>query len=57
MVLHAITHLIATISSLPGYAVLLDRFMRMLVVVIGLLPAAVCQILIFQCSAVALFER
>lgn len=45
MVLHAITLLTATISSLLGYAVLLDRFMPMLIVVMGLLPAAFCQIL------------
>ena len=53
MVLRAITFTTATMSSLLGNAVLLDLFVPMLVVVMGLLPAAVCRLLIFQCSVVA----
>ena len=54
MVLRAITLITATISSLLCYAVLLDLFMPMLVVVMGLLPAAVCRLfnLSMQCGSV-----
>ena len=54
MVLRAITLIIATTSSLLGYAVLLDLFVPMLVVVMGLLPAAACRFidLSIQCDSV-----
>ena len=57
MVFPAITLMAATITLLLEYTVLLDRFVPMLVVVIGLLPVAIWRYITFQCSGVPSFER